>query len=153
VNLNNEARLVDEIGKLRKEVERLKRVESGGVWTTWTPTVTGWAALPTGSYRYCQIGKLVTLQISMVAGTSNANNAKLSLPVNSANTGSSSHFWAGTNGAAIDNGVSLNTATRWIIYSNTGEIIFSINMLASGTTGWTASGDKRIYCIATYEAA
>jgi hypothetical protein len=27
VNLNNEARLVDEIGKLRKEVERLKRVE------------------------------------------------------------------------------------------------------------------------------
>lgn len=33
MNLNNEARLVDEIGKLRKEVERLKRVEvplSGG---------------------------------------------------------------------------------------------------------------------------
>ncbi len=27
MNLNNEARLVDEIGKLRKEVERLKRVE------------------------------------------------------------------------------------------------------------------------------
>lgn len=67
--MNNEARLVDEIGKLRKEVERLKRVESGGVWTTWTPTYgagTGmtFTSVSTISARYSKIGKVCLFQLS-----------------------------------------------------------------------------------------
>ena len=78
--MNNEQRIIDEIGKLRKEVERLKRVESGGIWTDWTPTaVTGWSSVDTGVYRYAKVGKLGYLTV-LIDGTSNATNAKITLP-------------------------------------------------------------------------
>ena len=43
MNLNNEQRLIDEIGKLKREVERLKRVEQGRpVFLTTPLTSTSW---------------------------------------------------------------------------------------------------------------
>ncbi len=136
-----------EIAALRQDVEDLKRREiPAGLWKAWTPaSQTGWTALPDGKYRYATIGKLVILHIAMGGGTSNADTAKIALPFTAANFGGS---MGGANGYAIDNGAALTTMSRWAIGANSTTIDFYKD---AAVGAWTASGTKRIYCVAIYE--
>ncbi len=138
-----------EIAALRQDVDELKRREiPAGLWKAWTPaSQTGWTALPTGNYRYTAIGKLVILRINMTAGTSNATTASIALPFTSANVGGS---MTGANGYAIDNGTALTTMSRWAIAPNSTTIDFYKD---AAVGAWTASGTKRINCVAIYERA
>lgn len=132
------------IDKLQHDMARLKTIERGSyIWTNWTPSAQiGWTAIPTGSYRYCVIGKLVIIAINMTAGTSNTTGANIALPFTAASTAT------GTNGKATNNGIVITTATRWNIVNSGDMITFYTNM---GTALWTASGTKLISCIAQYE--
>ena len=142
-------KMANDIADLRRDVEDLKRREiPAGLWKAWTPaSQTGWTALPTGNYRYAAIGKLVILHIAMGGGTSNADTASIALPFTAANFGGS---MTGANGYAIDNGTGLTTMSRWAIAPNSTVIDFYKD---AATGAWTASGTKRIYCIAIYERA
>ena len=138
-----------EIAALRRDVEDLKRREiPAGLWKAWTPaSQTGWTALPDGIYRYTAIGKLVILRIAMTAGTSNATTASIALPFTSANVGGSV---GGANAYAIDNGTGLTTMSKWAIAPNSTMIDFYKD---AAVGAWTASGTKRISCVAIYERA
>ena len=141
--------LAKEISSLKREVTDLKRREiPAGIWKTYTPaSQTGWTALPSGNYRYTAIGKLVILHIAMGGGTSNADTAKIALPFTAANFGGS---MTGANGYAVDNGTALTTMSRWAIAPNSTVIDFYKD---AATGAWTASGTKRISCVAIYERA
>ena len=141
--------LAKEISSLKREVTDLKRREiPAGIWKTYTTaSQTGWTALPSGTYRYTAIGKLVILRINMTAGTSNATTASIALPFTSANVGGSV---GGANTYAIDNGTGLTTMSRWAIAPNSTMIDFHKD---AAVGAWTASGTKRIYCVAIYERA
>lgn len=145
---------IDRLKRGRLEYQRPVTLESlthtmpAGMWTTYTPSSqTGWTALPTGTYRYTAIGKLVILRINMTAGTSNATTASIALPFTSANVGGSV---GGANTYAIDNGTELTTMSRWKIGPNSTMIDFYKD---AAVGAWTASGTKRIYCVAIYERA
>lgn len=115
-------------------------------WTSWTPTQSGWTALPTGTYKYFQVGKMCFFAIDITAGTSNSNLAVLSLPV----AAKSGTFWGGVNGMAMNNGTVLSVATKWYIDASTGNITFGTDM---GSGLWATSGTKRIRCEGFYEIA
>ena len=140
-------KMANDIADLRRDVEDLKRREiPSGLWQNYTPaSQTGWTALPTGTYRYTAIGKLVILRIAMTAGTSNATTASIALPFTSANVGGSV---GGANAYAVDNGAALTTMSRWAIGANSTTIDFYKD---AAVGAWTASGTKRIYCVAIYE--
>lgn len=115
-------------------------------WTSWTPTQSGWTALPTGTYRYKIVGKTCYFYIDMTAGTSNSDLAVLSLPV----AAKSGVYWGGVNGMAMNNGTVLSVASKWYINSADNNFYFSTDM---GTGLFTASGTKRIRCEGFYEIA
>ena len=117
-----------------------------GIWLDWTPTQTGWTALPTGTYRYCLIGKICFITIDQSAGTSNGTTARLTLPF-SVKSGA---FYGGSNGLCINNGTLLTVATKYYITSATHTIEFATDM-ASGV--FVSSGTKRIRVEAFYEIA
>ena len=139
--------LAKEISSLKREVADLKRREiPAGLWKAWTPaSYTGWTALPGGTYRYALFGNVVLLVISMTSGTSNATTAKIALPFQA-----SGQTFIGTNGYATDNGTGLTAASRWVINASSTTINFFKDMTEGA---WTASGTKRIYCVAIYERA
>ena len=83
----------------------------------------------------------------MDGGTSNADTAKIALPFTAANFGGS---MTGANGYAIDNGTALTTMSRWAIAPNSTTIDFYKD---AAVGAWTASGTKRISCVAIYERA
>ena len=134
-----------EIAALRQDVDELKRREiPAGLWKAYTPAgYIGWTALPGGTYRYALFGNVVFLVINMTSGTSNGTNAVISLPYQA-----SGQTFTGANGYAIDNGTGLTTASRWNIAANSLSIDFYKDMVVGA---WTASGTKRIYCVAIYE--
>ena len=144
---------IDRLKRGRLEYQRPVTLESlthtmpAGMWTNYTPSSqTGWTALPSGTYRYTAIGKLVILHIAMGGGnTSNANTAKIALPFQA-----SGQTFTGANGYVIDNGTGLTVASRWVIDANSLSIVFYKDMSAGA---WTNSGTKRIYCVAIYERA
>lgn len=119
-------------------------------WISYTPTITGFSANPTGGiYRYRQLGKTVILSICQPTnGTSNSASFTISLPVAAATI--ASQQWIG-NCSVTDNSV---TAT----------VPGLMNIQSAGTTvgiykdwagnGFTASGNKRCpYGTIIYEAA
>ncbi len=144
-------KMANDIADLRRDVEDLKRREiPAGLWQSYTPSSqTGWTALPDGKYRYTAIGKLVILRINMIAGTSNATTASIALPFTSANVSGSGSV-GGANTYAVDNGTALTTMSRWAIAPNSTTIDFYKD---AAVGAWTASGTKRIYCVAIYERA
>lgn len=138
--------VIGKIHSLEREIERLKRVEMPiipdyGVWQDWTPTQTGWTALPTGTYRYCVIGKICFFYIEMTAGTSNSTVAQLTLPYAAVNN------VVGINGYAVNNSATLTVPTRWQIPAS--NIINFYTTITSGA--WTASGTKRVMATGFYE--
>lgn len=145
--MNFEEKLIERLKRIEREVERLRVWERpAGVWNNWTPTQTGWTALPTGTYRYCQIGKMCFFAIDITAGTSNSTAATLTLPF-PVKTGA---YYGGANGMAMDNGTVLSVASKWYIDSADNKIYFGTDM---GTGSWTASGTKRMRCEGFYEIA
>jgi len=115
-----------------------------GQWTSFTPTYTGWTSeTVTGTFKYSVIGNIVFLLIDMTAGTSNATNAYIDLPVNADLNAS----YGGALGMAIDNGTVLTGATKWYIGGTYQTISFNTDM---GSGAWTASGTKRVRCLAIY---
>ena len=115
-----------------------------GVWSAWTPTYTGWTSgTVTGTFKYSVIGNIVFLLIDMTAGTSNATNAYIDLPVNADLNAS----YGGTLGLAMDNGTVLTQATKWYIGGTSQTIVFNTDM---SNGAWTASGTKRVRCLAIY---
>ena len=145
--MNFDEKTVERIKKLEREVERLRVKESPGAWQDWTPSSQlGWTALPTGLYRYCQVGKLVHCIIAISAGTSNNTKAEIALPIAG---GSSTNVTRGTWGWAMDNGVQVNPAGGYVLEPT--KIKFFKTSLDNA--GWTDSGTKRIYCSFFYEAA
>ena len=138
--------IIQRIKQLEREVERLQRWEHPklGQWTSFTPTYTGWTSgTVTGIFKYSVIGNIVFLLIDMTAGTSNSTFADIDLPVNADLTAS----YGGALGMAMDNGVVLSVATKWYIGGTAQEIAFASNM---GSGLWTASGEKRVRCLAIY---
>ena len=72
--MSNEIALMREIAKLQSQIDALRTIEVGGVWQSYTPTWTATTTNPsigdgTLSGRYTVIGKLVVLNIRMVAGS------------------------------------------------------------------------------------
>jgi len=115
---------------------------NAGAWQDWTPaSQTGWTDIPTGTYRYSLVGKILHFLIDISAGTSNATSAILALPV------TPSRRFNGANGFAVDNGTAITTA--WFIETD-GNIYFYTNTSA-GT--WTASGTKCVRVSGFYEVA
>ena len=113
-------------------------------WFNYTPTCYGWTSgTVTGTFKYSVIGNIVFLLIDMTAGTSNATNAYIDLPVNADLNAS----YGGTLGLAMDNGTVLTQATKWYIGGTSQTIAFASNM---GSGLWTASGTKRMRCLAIY---
>ena len=113
-------------------------------WFNYTPTYTGWTSgTVTGTFKYSVIGNIVFLLIDMTAGTSNSTFADIDLPVNADLTAS----YGGALGMAMDNGVVLSVATKWYIGGTAQVIAFGSNM---GSGLWTASGTKRVRCLAIY---
>ena len=115
-----------------------------GQWTSFTPTYTGWTSgTVTGTFKYSVIGNIVFLLIDMTAGTSNATYASINLPVNAdLNTS-----YGGALGMAMDNGTVLSVATKWYIGGASQAISFNTDM---SNGAWTASGIKRVRCLAIY---
>lgn len=116
--------------------------EVGGVWTTWTPTVTGWAAGYVCIARYCKVGKMVSVKIR-ITGTSNSTSVYVTLPFTSVSDGV--FAWA----YALDNGTTTEIPA-YVVLDTTSRIEVYLN--AKGAY-WTASGSKRMMTTFTYEAA
>ena len=111
---------------------------------TFTLTATGFSSAVTGTARYVRIGKLVTVQVPLLSGTSNATTFTITgLPV------------------ALQN----NTDCSWpVVVVNNGIDLTppgSLGMSAASSTldvyrdnqgaAWTASGTKTLYpCVITY---
>jgi len=55
--------------------------------------------------------------------------------------------YGGALAMAMDNGTVLSVAAKWYIGGTDQEIAFSSNM---GSGAWTASGTKRVRCLAIY---
>jgi hypothetical protein len=54
---------------------------TSGVWAAYTPTVAGLTSPTVTSARWCQVGKLVTVQVLIAAGGAATANITVSLPV------------------------------------------------------------------------
>lgn len=123
-------------------------------WTTWSPTLVGWSADPaSGIYRYCQIGKMVTMMIGQPTnGTSSATTKTISLPVTAATVAGTNMGWRApavvtdSTGNSFGIGVVLSAATT---------ALFGLAYVANNTGGgFTATGNCKIFsCTLTYEAA
>ena len=138
--------VIQRIKQLEREVERLQRWEHPklGQWTSFTPTYTDWTSgTVKGTFKYSIIGNIVFLLIDMTAGTSNSTAARIDLPVNADLNAS----YGGALGMAMDNGTVLSVAAKWYIGGTAQEIAFASNM---GSGLWTASGTKRMRCLAIY---
>jgi len=108
-------------------------------WFGYTPTYSGFSANPTSVARFCIVGRVCRVQVTMTAaGTSNATTFTVSAPVTSANIPNSraGNTWLG----AMDNGAYLPAPGRVYILHNSGTITIHKNM--DGSVAWTASGQK-----------
>lgn len=153
--MNNDQRIIEELSILRKEIDRLKRVEVPVMpiipvvteWQAWTPTsVVGWSTRANENYRYCLIGKTCYFAFR-VTGTSNSSATNFKLPFKSKAI-APTFFWNGAVGGQ-NNGIALATSGRWSI--ETDKDTLHVWRDWSANTGWTNSGIKLIYATGFYE--
>lgn len=119
-----------------------------GAWTTWTPTITGYSADPTGGqYLYRQVGKTVDVSIREEnTGTSNSTSLILTLPVTAKSTAYTYQMALGTNNGTL-------TSASIIVDGATSTTTVRAYVGAT-LSNWTASGAKRLVAANfTYEAA
>ena len=143
--MNNDQRIIEELGKLKREVERLKRVEYPKGTSAWQVfdgmTITGWntSLSYTAQLEYTTVGNLVFCRL-YVGGNSNATTAVIKLPF-AAKTGLATSAFRGTITAAVNNGAQLTTPGHWVITQGS-NVLYAYTALPAGT--WTASGAKNI---------
>ena len=144
----NEIALMREIAKLQGQIDALRTIQTGGIWTAYTPTLTGWSSEPTaGVYRYCVVGKLCTVMIYQPNdGTSDSTTTRITVP----KTAGASGYWIAPM-QYRDNG-STSTTPGFAQIPVNGTYIGFYTTWSGGA--WTASGAKRIAnCVITYEIA
>ena len=134
---------MNSIIELERAFNRMRPVVLGwmGTWQSWTPTITGYSANPSGGvYRYCVVGKICYAIIREPnTGTSNATTLTITAPVTAATiTGMT---WL-TTAALTDNGTVLTTWGRGRIGSGESVFTFGLNPAIDG--GFTSSGNKRV---------
>ncbi len=115
---------------------------SSGQYQDWSPTITGFSALPTAiSARYLANGKMCTCYYLSTAGTSNATTTTVTLPFNASSSSLQYMLIQATNSGATATGLLV---TR--LGSNVADLYASIT---GGS--WTASGAKNFRFSVTYE--
>ncbi len=115
-----------------------------GAWiSTFTTTYSGFSANPTSiTTRYIIIGKLVIMQVSATAGTSNATTFTITLPFAAANTAIQTSSGIGTN-----NGSSIGASVQTRVNSTTADVVTNTG------AAWTNSGGKNWAGMVIYEMA
>ena len=118
-------------------------------WTTWSPTFTGFSTSPSGTFRYCQLGKVVICTVECsTAGTSSGTGFSMTAPVLSANiTGC---VWR-AEAVSVDSGTVQTTPGRVTLGANTN--IINVLKAWDSTVLWTASLGKSSRFTLIYEAA
>jgi hypothetical protein len=108
---------------------------------TWSPTPTGYSALPTNTYyEYIFDNNMCTVMISEATnGTSNATTVGMTAPIAPATV--TNAIWTG-NGSGFDNGAELTTPVRIQVSSGAGGISLFPNH--SAASAWTNVNGKRI---------
>lgn len=140
--------LLREIERLKQRLERLEVQEKGGIWKSWTPTVTGWASGYTCIARRSVVSKICFWEV-YISGTSNSTTTKITAPFTSADIDASFN-WSGACATIVDAGTTSTTGGRWAIGNNSNEIIFLKDF---ANTAFTASGTKTIRAQGFYEMA
>jgi len=137
-------KILERLKRVEREVERLRVKESPGVWTTWTPTLTGFSSNPPNSiYRYCLVGKKCSVIVSQAsAGTSNANTFTISAPFKA-------RYQTSNSIARMQDAYNYSYGVGMVMIS-TGSQTFAL-YTATGSTGWTASSGKSAMFTITYE--
>jgi len=143
--MNNDQRIIEELGILRKEIDRLKRVEypkGTSAWQTFDGiTITGWntSLSYTAQLEYTTVGNLVFCRL-YVSGASNSTQVIVTLPF-AAKSGLATAAFRGEITAAANNGAQLTTPGHWVITQGS-NALYAYTALPAGT--WTASGTKSI---------
>ena len=139
--------LMKKLNGLQEQINALRTIEIGGIWTSYTPILSGWSSNPGGVYRYCVIGKLCTVMIyQFSSGTSDSTAISISLPITSGATGT----WSAPH-RYQNNGTTGSTSGMALILTSGSVINFYTGWSAGA---WTESGNKRIInCVITYEIA
>ena len=117
-----------------------------GAWKTWTPTFGGFSVDPSSVIaRYTQVGKAVSVWVSMGNGTSNATTFTMTLPLAADSAGRRYHALA----QVVNNGSFGSTPglLKTIVSSTTADLY-----LDGAQTAWTNVGGKRANFSFTYEA-
>lgn len=114
--------------------------QSIGEWNDWTPTWTGFSANPSSIIaRYTLNGKMCSVYLYCVAGTSNATTFTLTLPFTSKSVNRSLQI-------GQDNGGNVYSYVSTAVSTN----ILTCNKIVTSPS-WTSSGSKFIYLSFTYE--
>jgi hypothetical protein len=136
-------KLWNEIEKLRREVERMRTLESGGgVWQSWTPTFQGFSVDPPGTFRYMIIGKMCYVTVRMDNGTSNGNIFRFNTPTVVSDGGADFYY---NSLAYMVNGDTVRFGFGMVQVrskSVTDPNMFYLST-ETGATDWTTSGAKR----------
>ncbi len=113
-------------------------------WFNWAIIFDGFSVSPTDNFaRFSVSGNKVYIVLgSNVAGTSNANTLKSNLPISAANITNAA--WKSDTITIDNNTPSRETAS---ILSGSNEIRFDKNY---SSTGWTASGSKRVTALTMF---
>lgn len=116
-----------------------------GVWKTWTPTVTGWAAGYTCIARYCKVGKMCYLTVH-IDGTSNNTKAKITLPAGIVAGGATSYLYYSmpfgyNNGVAFYAGHAFAQLRTNAAPTYPNEIWF---WLDGSENGWAAASSRKL---------
>jgi len=119
----------------------------GGASISWSPTIVGFSANPSGIYQYTKVGKFVTLFINQYTnGTSNSATFTISLPVTALTLTNAQ--WV-VPAQVVNNGAS-GFGQAFIASAGT---VLNITADAGGS-GFATSGNKRtIGMQITYEVA
>jgi hypothetical protein len=99
--MDNWEKIAAKLKRLEGEIERLKTIESGGVWTDYTPTISysGGTTDPTSetitSARFCMIGKTIKTagRIDIVRGSGDRTFVLVSPPISYASSYFSGSFY------------------------------------------------------------
>jgi len=114
-----------------------------GVWAAYTPTVVGLTSPTVTSARWCQVGKLVTVQVLIAAGGAATGNISVSLPV-TARTGYAIVQSVGSAAALIAGAVYAATcvemaSTTTVSFRNTNTSLWGIGYPGTWASGSTLS--------------
>ena len=113
----------------------------------WTPTLVGWAASPTVYARFQVVGRLCLITL-FISGTSNATVTSVTLPIALSPVGMTGHLIPCVN---TDNGIDAIGEFE-IDSTHPGTVANPVTVFyKAGSSGWTASGSKRVSASISYE--